>query len=70
MRLERFTEGRCAQVLHVGPFSEEGPVIERVHAFINERSGLRGKHHEIYLSDVRRADPAKWKTILRQPMKT
>lgn len=68
LRLERFTEGRCAQVLHVGPFSEEGPAIERVHDFINERSGLRGKHHEIYLSDVRRADPAKWKTILRQPM--
>ncbi|MDR7148752.1 hypothetical protein J2W49_000680 [Hydrogenophaga palleronii] len=68
LRLERFTEGRCAQVLHVGPFSEEGPAIERMHAFINERSGLRGKHHEIYLSDVRRADPAKWKTILRQPM--
>lgn len=68
LRLERFREGRCAQVLHVGPFSEEGPAIERVHDFINERSGLRGKHHEIYLSDVRRADPKKWKTILRQPM--
>lgn len=68
LRLERFSEGRCAQVLHVGPFTEEGPAIERVHAFIGERSSLRGKHHEIYLSDVRRADPAKWKTILRQPM--
>jgi hypothetical protein len=68
LRLERFHEGRCAQVLHVGPFSEEGPAIERVHAYITERSGLRGKHHEIYLSDVRRVDPAKWKTILRQPL--
>lgn len=68
LRLERFREGRCAQVLHVGPFFEEGPAIERLHDFINERSGLRGKHHEIYLSDVRRADPTKWKTILRQPM--
>ena len=68
LRLERVREGRCAQVLHVGPFSEEGPAIERLHDFINERSGLRGKHHEIYLSDVRRADPKKWKTILRQPM--
>lgn len=68
LRLERFQEGRCAQVLHVGPFSEEGPAIERLHDFINERSGLRGKHHEIYLSDVRRADPKRWKTILRQPM--
>lgn len=68
LRLERFSEGLCAQVLHIGPFTEEGPAIEGVHAFIGERSTLRGKHHEIYLSDVRRADPAKWKTILRQPM--
>lgn len=68
LRLEEFAEGRCAQVLHVGPFTEEGPTIERLHAFINARSGLAGKHHEIYLSDIRRADPAKWKTIIRQPM--
>ena len=68
LRLEEFVEGRCAQVLHVGPFSEEGPTIERLHAFIEARSGLAGKHHEIYLSDIRRADPKKWKTIIRQPM--
>lgn len=68
LRLDEFVEGRCAQVLHVGPFSEEGPTIERLHAFIDARSGLAGKHHEIYLSDIRRADPAKWKTIIRQPM--
>lgn len=69
LRLEEFAEGRCAQVLHVGPFSEEGPTIERLHAFIHARSGLAGKHHEIYLSDIRRADPSKWKTIIRQPMR-
>ena len=68
LRLESFTEGRCAQTLHVGPFSEEGPTIQRVHAFIHERSRLIGKHHEVYLSDVRRADPARWRTIIRQPM--
>lgn len=68
LRLEELHEGRCAQILHVGPFSAEGPTIRRVHAFIDERSAPRGKHHEIYLSDVRRADPARWKTILRQPM--
>lgn len=68
LRLEEFTEGRCAQVMHVGPFSEEGPTIQRLHAFIGDRSGLAGKHHEIYLSDIRRADPEKWKTIIRQPM--
>lgn len=69
LRLEEFTEGRCAQVLHVGPFSDEGPTIERLHAFIDARSGLTGKHHEIYLSDIRRADPKNWKTIIRQPMR-
>lgn len=68
LRLEEFTEGRCAQVLHVGPFAEEGPTIERLHQFINAQSGLSGKHHEIYLTDVRRADPKNWKTIIRQPM--
>jgi hypothetical protein len=68
LRLESFAEGRCAQILHIGPFSEEGPTIQRVHDFICERSALAGKHHEVYLTDIRRADPAKWKTIIRQPM--
>ena len=68
LRLENFYEGRCAQILHVGPFSEEGPTIQRVHDFIGARSALAGKHHEVYLSDIRRVDPGKWKTILRQPM--
>lgn len=68
LRLEEFAEGRCAQVLHVGPFSDEGPAIASLHSFIDARSGLTGKHHEIYLSDIRRADPKNWKTIIRQPM--
>ena len=69
LRLEHFTEGRCAQVLHVGPFSEEGPTIRRVHGFIEARTALSGKHHEIYLSDIRRGDPSRWKTVIRQPMR-
>lgn len=69
LRLENFTEGLCAQVLHIGPFSEEGPTIQRVHDFIDAKSARTGKHHEIYLSDIRRAEPTKWKTIIRQPMK-
>lgn len=68
LRLETFAEGRCAQILHIGPFTEEGPTIEQVHAYIDARTGRRGRHHEIYLSDIRRAEPAKWKTIIRQPM--
>jgi hypothetical protein len=68
LRLESFTEGVCAQTLHVGPFTAEGPTIRRVHDFIESRASLAGKHHEIYLSDIRRADASRWKTIIRQPM--
>ncbi|KQW45425.1 MULTISPECIES: GyrI-like domain-containing protein [unclassified Roseateles] len=69
LRIAAFEEGQCAQLLHVGPFSEEGPDIQRLHEFIAAKGALRGKHHEIYLSDIRRASPANWKTIIRQPMK-
>ncbi len=67
-RFEAFSEGRAAQIMHIGPFSEEGPTIKKVHNFIKENGfKLSGKHHEIYLSDIRRAAPEKWKTIVRQP---
>ena len=69
VRFEAFREGKAAQIMHIGPFSEEGPTIEKVHAFIENNGSRRvGKHHEIYLSDIRRAAPEKWKTIVRQPM--
>jgi len=70
VRFEALTEGRVAQTMHLGPFADEGPTIERVHEFIRE-SGCRpfGKHHEIYLTDIRRAHPSKWKTVIRQPMR-
>ena len=69
LRFESFTEGKAAQIMHIGPFSEEGPTIQKVHAFIKDNGGqLGGKHHEIYLSDIRKAAPEKWKTIIRQPM--
>lgn len=69
VRFESFTEGKAAQIMHIGPFSEEGPTIEKVHSFIEENDSRRiGKHHEIYLSDIRRAAPENWKTIIRQPM--
>lgn len=69
VRFESFAEGRCAQILHIGPFSEEGPTVERVHQYIfNSGHKLAGKHHEIYLSDIRRAAPERWRTIIRQPM--
>jgi hypothetical protein len=67
LRFEPFNEGRAAQILHVGPFSAEGPAIAKVHDFITKVGKRYGKHHEIYLSDIRKADPAKWKTVIRQP---
>ncbi|MCU0644200.1 MAG: GyrI-like domain-containing protein [bacterium] len=70
IRFESFVEGKSAQVMHIGPFSEEGPTVKLVHKFIKENgSEIRGKHHEIYLSDIRKGDPARWKTVIRQPFK-
>jgi hypothetical protein len=69
MRLETYHDGLSTQILHVGPFSEEGPTIQRLHRFIHDHGySLRGKHREIYLSDIRRAAPEKLKTIIRQPV--
>ena len=69
IRFESFSEGKAAQIMHIGPFTEERPTIEKVHAFIKKQGcERRGKHHEIYLSDIRRAAPEKWRTIIRQPM--
>lgn len=67
LRLAVFAEGQCAQILHVGPFSGEGPTVERLHRHVEAHGKRTGKHHEIYLSDIRRAAPAKWRTIIRQP---
>jgi hypothetical protein len=69
-RFEAFHEGLSAQIMHFGPYSAEAPTIMRLHDYIKENGGEpRGRHHEIYLGDPRRADPSKLKTILRQPFK-
>ena len=68
LRFERYDEGLSAQILYFGPFADEGPTILRIHETIKEKGYvLRGKHHEIYLSDMRRTKPEKLKTIIRQP---
>ncbi|NND02570.1 MAG: hypothetical protein HKN91_07270 [Acidimicrobiia bacterium] len=68
VRFEPFGDGKAAQLLHLGPYADEGPNIQRLHAYI-AASGhkLSGKHHEIYLSDPRRVAPEKIRTIIRQP---
>jgi hypothetical protein len=70
VRFGRYQEGTSVQVLHVGPYDDEGPVLARMHEeFIPEHGYvLRGRHHEVYLSDPRRTEPAKLRTILRQPV--
>jgi hypothetical protein len=71
VRLETFHEGLSVQIMHVGPYSAEGPTIARLHGEFLPQNGLveTGKHHEIYLSDPRRSAPEKLKTILRQPVR-
>ena len=69
VRFEALNEGRSAQCLYTGPYSEETSTIKKLHQFIADNgSDLRGRHHEIYLNDARRTDPSKLKTIIRQPM--
>ena len=63
-------EGLSAQILHIGPYADEEPTVEKLHNVIEENSyDFNGLHHEIYLSDVRRAKPEKLRTIIRQPVK-
>lgn len=69
IRLARFEEGRCAQILHLGPYATEKPTVEKLHLFIQEHGyNLRGKHHEIYLGDPRKSAPDKLRTLIRQPI--
>jgi hypothetical protein len=68
IRFKPFAEGKAAQTLYIGPYAEEGPTIEALHAYIARQGHkLSGRHHEIYMSDPRRTAPAKLRTIIRQP---
>ncbi len=65
-------EGQCAQALHVGSYDDEAPLLAELHGSYFAGNGLdfAGLHHEIYLSDPRRTDPAMLKTVLRQPVRS
>jgi hypothetical protein len=67
VRFEQLDEGLCAQALHIGPFDAEPLTFERLHTFIEENGYARTEmgHHEIYMSDFRKAAPEKLKTVLR-----
>ncbi len=70
VRLETLEEGLCVQTLHIGPYDAEAGVLADMHDHFIPQAGLQmsGTHHEIYLSDARRVEPAKLRTILRQPV--
>ena len=70
VRFERLDEGRCVQTLHIGSYDDEAEVLAELHHDFIPNAGMKltGKHHEIYLSDARKVEPAKLRTILRQPV--
>lgn len=70
VELVEMCEGRCVQMLHVGPYDKEGQTVERMKQFAGQQGlQIAGKHHEIYLSDPRRVPADRLKTILRVPVK-
>jgi hypothetical protein len=73
VKLEYFEEGLCVQTMHIGPYATEPATIDRMKEFMKENGlqdnvGPNGKHHEIYMSDPRKAAPEKMKTVLRHPV--
>ncbi len=70
VRLERVAEGRCVQMLHVGPYGREVETIGEMLRFAEANHlAFAGRHHEIYLSNPQRVKPEKLRTILRHPVK-
>lgn len=71
LRLEAYHEGLSVQILHIGSYDDEGPTLHRMHHEFIPQNGYEmvGKHHEIYLSDMRKVAPEKLRTVLRQPVK-
>ncbi len=69
--LNSYHEGLSVQIMHNGSYDAEGPTLARLHHEYLPQNGYveTGKHHEIYLSDPRRVEAAKLKTVLRQPVK-
>jgi hypothetical protein len=73
-KLNSFTEGLCVQCMHHGSFDNEPLTLSQIKSFMTENSlssnltGVR-RHHEIYLSDPRKTEVSKMKTVLRIPVK-
>lgn len=70
VRFERVEDGLCCQMMHIGSFDSEPESFSRMEAFCNERRFIRSSkiHREIYLSDPRKTEPSRMKTVLRFPV--
>lgn len=69
LRLERFEEGLCVQIMHIGPYADEPATLMRMGEFAGRNGyAFAGRHHEIYLGDPRTAKPENLKTVLRHPV--
>ena len=72
VNFEKMKEGRCVQILHIGPYSKEPESITKMEKLMEEKNLVKnGLHHEIYLvmAYPRKVPDEKLKTILRQPVK-
>ncbi|MDO4537869.1 MAG: GyrI-like domain-containing protein [Coriobacteriales bacterium] len=74
VKLLEIEEGLCVQAMHVGPYDNEPATVAAMHAFAETQGcapdlSATRRHHEIYLSDPRKADPAKMKTVVRHPVR-
>ncbi len=70
IKFEKIKEGKCVQILHIGPYSAEPESLAKMRKLMEEKNLIEnGLHHEIYLSDPRRVPEEKMKTILRRPVK-
>ena len=75
-KVEFFTynEGLCVQCMHIGSYDDEPATVAAMHEYA-EQNGYElditdaRYHHEIYLSDPRKCEPAKFKTVVRHPIK-
>ena len=75
-KVEFFTydEGLCVQCMHIGSYNDEPITVEAMHEYMIEQGyelDITDErfHHEVYISDVRKTSPEKFKTVLRHPIK-
>ncbi len=69
-----YDEGLCVQMMHIGHFDNETETVELMQKFIEEEGYVEDfvggrMHHEVYITDIRKSVPEKWKTVVRHPIK-